>query len=226
MKVLSVIRAESVRALRPIAGDLGYPPTAVSRLVNQYGFLGLPKPEDLVNVDPAKGLTFSAGRFAFLGGREVAIDYLQVFPAGLSVTTHTNTTEADFILESILEWAHGQFGLQFEPIKPGIAHGSQLEVRLEKSLADLFPMLSAVGEAISENLDPWWGTKLSFEPAHLNFWADKSKYPLVPPQGFRLERREGIPFEQMVYYSEAPMSTDKHIQVLTTLERVCLENLK
>jgi hypothetical protein len=224
MKVLSVIRAESVRALRPIAGDLGYPPTAVGHLVKQYGFLGLPKSEDLANIDPAKGLTFTSGRLV-TQQREIAIDFLQVFPSGLSVTTHTSTNESDFLLEHILRWSREQFGLDYEPLKTGTAHGSQLEVRLEKPLAELFPHLSVVSKAISDNLDPWWETKMAFELVHLNFGVDKSKYPAFPPQGFRLERRDGVPFEQNAYYSEAAMPTEKHIEVLSLLERTCIEKI-
>jgi hypothetical protein len=227
MKVLSVMRAESVRALRTVGGDFGYPPTAVAALVEQYGFLSVPTHEELTAtaVDPTKGITFRRGKLE-VGSKLIAIDYMQVFAAGLSVATHSNTSESDLVLDHLMQWAQSQFKFKFEEIKPGIGHASQLEIRLEHSLPAWFPILSEIGSAITKGLDEFWGVKPSYELITINFWHDKTKYPQFAPPIFRLDRRESVSFEQEVYYSEAPMSTDNHITVLERLERICVEALK
>ncbi|HVA68380.1 MAG TPA: hypothetical protein VNF45_03650 [Candidatus Binataceae bacterium] len=226
MKVLSVIRAESIRAVRRVSGDYGYWPTAVAAVVQEYGFLTQPTVEELsaAMTDPGKGLTFRGGTLE-TGGKRVAIDYLQIFSAGLSVATHSHSSESDFALEHIMNWSKSQFHFEFEELKQGIGHSSQLEVRLEASLAKLFPLLSTVGDMIKQGLDDWWGFKPPYELINLNFWFDKTEFPAFAPPIFRLDRRDNIPFEQEVYYSEAPMSTDSHVAVLDKLERVCLEGL-
>ena len=225
MKVLSVIRAESVQALRTVGGDLGYLPTAGAALTAQYGFQGLPTAAELSGAEPNKGITFRRGKLD-LEDRAIAIDYFQIFPSGVTVCTHTNTKDSDIVLDHILKWASTQFKLEFESIRPGMAHSSQLEIRLEKSLPDLFPFLAPVGAAITESLDEWWEIKPRYELININFWFDKTKYSAFMPQIFRLDRREGIQFEQDVYYAEASLSTDKHIEVLSVLESTCLQALK
>jgi hypothetical protein len=226
MKILSVIRAESVRALRTVGGDLGYLPTAGAALSAQYGFQGLPTAAEISGAEPNKGITFRRGKLDLEDRAPIAIDYFQIFPSGVTVCTHTDTKDSDLVLDHILKWASVQFKLEYEFIRPGIAHSSQLEIRLEKSLPDLFPLLAPVGAAITESLDEWWEIKPSYELININFWFDKTKYSAFMPQIFRLDRRDGIQFEQNVYYAEASLTTEKHIEVLSLLESVCLKALE
>jgi hypothetical protein len=222
MKVLSVLRAESVRAVRTIGGTLGYLPEASALLVERYKFIGIPTNEELLGTDPNKGITFKQGKWES-NQKTIAIDFLQVLPMGISVVTHTNTSDSDAILEDTMSWAQSQFNLEFESIKPGIGHASQLEVRLEKQLPDLFPFLKTISSSITESLDDFWDMRPRFELININFWVDKTKFPFFAPSIFRLDRRSNIPFEHNVYYSEAPLSTNNHVMVLSKLERVCLE---
>ncbi len=224
MKVLSVLQANSVRALRTVGvATFGYLPEAGRALQERYAFLSIPTPEELLPTDPSTGFAFKHGKLE-KDGRSILIDFLQVFPTGVSVTTRTNTTDSDIVLNDVLAWAKEQFKLEFEEFKTGVAHSSQLEIRLDSSLPELFPFLSEIGRAITNGLDEgWWEPKPSYELININFWIDKAKYPVLAPGIFRLDRRENVPFEQNVYYSEAPMSTDNHIAVLQRLERICSE---
>jgi hypothetical protein len=222
MKVLSVIRAESVRAERVVGGDYGYLPEAAAMFTKQYGFIGIPTAEELVSPDQSKGIVFRSGKLE-TDHRLIPIDEFHLFSNGLSVTTHSNTTDSDLVLDHIIEWAKSAFKLEVEPLKPGTGHSSQLEIRLHKSLPELFPYLSEIGAAITKGLDDWWEFKPSYELININFWHDKTKYPQFAPPAFRVDRRDNVSFEQEAYYSEAPMSTENHIAVLEKLERVCRE---
>ena len=225
MKLLSVMRAESVRALRTIGGDFGYVPKAAAALIQQYGFIGAPTAEELATPDNAKGITFRRGKLE-TEEKIIGIDFLQIYAAGVSVTTHSHTSDSDVVLDHIVNWAQAEFKLEFEPIKPGIGHSSQLEFRLEKPLPALFPLLAEIGAAITKGLDDWWGFKPSYELINLNFWFDRTRFPTFSPPIFRIDRREGVPHEQEVYYSEAGMSTDNHKTVLERFERICLKALE
>jgi len=226
MKVLSVLRAESVRAVRTIGGTFGYLPDALSALTARYGFVGLPTPNELLPAEPATGITFKHGKLESDDGRSILIDFLQVFPNGLTVITRSNTSDSDIALDDIMAWAKSEFKIEFEPLKPGLGHSSQLEVRLDKSLSELLPFLSEVGAAITKGLDDFWEFRPSYECITVNFWSDKTKYPAFAPPIFRIDRRDNVPFEQNVYYCEAPMSTDNHIAALSRFERICLETFK
>jgi hypothetical protein len=225
MKVLSVMRAESVRAIRIVGGDYGYLPEAAALFAKQYGFIGTPTAGEIAAAEPAKGIIFRNGKLE-TSDRLIPVDLFQLFPNGLSVVTHSNTTDSDLVLDHITDWGKLTFKLEIEPLKKGIGHSSSLEVRLQRPLPALFPVLSEISAAITKGLDDWWEIKPAYELININFLHDKSKYPQFGPTAFRLDRRDNVPYEQEVYYSEAPMSTDNHIAVLERLERVCLDALE
>jgi hypothetical protein len=202
-------------------------PKAVAAFIEQYGFLRDPTAEELriAAVDATKPLTFQRGRLE-VGNKLIAIDYVQIFGSGFSAATHTNTNESDLVLNHIMDWAQAHFKFEFEDVKPGIGHSSVLEVRLQKALPTLLPMLSIIGEMVATSLDDWWSIRPSYELTTVNFSFDRTKYPQLAPPAFRLERRENVPFGQGAYYTEAPMKTENHIAVLTRLEQLCLEALE
>ena len=225
MKAVSVLQAQSMRVVRML-GDFPHANDLMMALQEKYSFMGIPSPEEVLSGEPNIPMTFKVGKYQ-CDGREILVDFLQIYRYAVAVTTRTNTVDSDLILQDALTWAATKFRLEFEPIRPGILHNSQLEVRLEeKSLADLFPALREIGVAIASNLDEFWPVQPPYELIALTLWFDKSKFPPVIPAAFRLDRREGTAFEDNLYWSEAPMSTDNHLTVLSRLEQVCLERLK
>src|SRR5438445_13775152 len=110
MKVLSVIQAQSVKAVRA-NGSFGYLPDASKGITERYNFLVQPQPADIaawITPDPAtqqgKPITFTQGRIE-LHDREILIDALSIFQAGVVVTTRMNTRDSDLVIEDLLEWA-------------------------------------------------------------------------------------------------------------------------
>jgi hypothetical protein len=223
MKLLNVLQAQSVTAIRTL-GDFGYLPEALVALNNRYSFMEFPK--QLQPPESNEPLTFRHGKMA--ADKPIVIDFLQIFPTGLAVTTHTNTSDSDTVLQDVLDWSKSQFGVQYEALRPGLVHTSQLEIRLDKSLRQLFPALAGIGAQIAERLnDKWWGPVVpTYELITLNFWMDETKLPPFPPAAFRLDRRKGVSFEQNVYWAEAPLRTDEHVSILEALELACIQAIK
>jgi hypothetical protein len=218
--------AQSMKAVRMVGGSFGYLPDAMKLLVDRYGFIGIPTTrEEMFPTDASKGITFRHGK-CVLADRVIIIEYLQLFPNGLLLTAQKDTADADIALEDVLNWAISTFGFQYELIKPNTVHNSQLEVRFEKSLPQLVPLLSAVGTAITNRLDDFFEVRPQYELMTINFYFDKSKYPSLAPSVFRLDRRDGVPFDQEVYWSEASLTTQHHIEVLTEFEATCLKALE
>src|SRR5437016_6029164 len=97
------MQAQSMRLVR-ILGDVGYFPNLLMAIAKQYAFVGLPKPETIIATDQNVPVTFQMGKFN-TGDREIQIDLLHLYPAGLAVTTRTNTNDSDRILDDLLAWA-------------------------------------------------------------------------------------------------------------------------
>ena len=103
---------------------------------------------------------------------------------------------------------------------------SQLEIGLDLPLPQSFPQVSALGAAITKRLSGFWEQPPRFEMTGFTFHYDKAKYPAHSPVAFKLERRAENPFEKEVYWTEAPLSTDDHLAVLTEFEQACLKARK
>jgi hypothetical protein len=233
MKLLGVLIAHSAKATRPVSGNWGYLPDVREAAAKRYRFIGTPTDTEIVSAtpkidapnSPATPLTFTQGKFQ-LSGREVTIEQLQIFAAGFLVSTKTHTRNSDAIVDDFLAWSAEKFHLEFEDLKAGSVHGSQIDFRFELPLPELLPVFKGVGPCITERLKNFFEYQPVFELTSIYFWIDKTRYPEHAPHALRIDRRAGIPFEDNIYWSDAPLSTDDHVAVLTEFEEACLAALK
>jgi hypothetical protein len=224
MKLLSVLQAQSVKAIR-VNGSYGYLPELISALRTRYHFVGGPQPVDIVAASPvepantpARPLVFTQGVIT-LEDRQIAIQHLQVFQAGLIVTTLTNTNDSDLVVRDIIQWA-SSLNIQLEELKPSVGHSSQLDFKLDKPLSQLFVRLLEIGPTITQMLEPFWEQRPGYELTGVTFHYDTTKYPTFSPPMFRIERRAQQSFDTNIFWSEAPLSTDNHVALLRRFEEL------
>ena len=65
------------------------------------------------------------------------------------------------------------------------------------------------------------GQRVTYEPTAILFNLDQSLTKLTPG-AFSIERRADVPFPDKKYFSNAPLATQEHIQVLKDFERALL----
>ncbi|MDO8432166.1 MAG: hypothetical protein Q7S58_07110 [Candidatus Binatus sp.] len=221
MRLLNVYQAQVARIVRSI-GNYGYVPDTVKAVVDRYNFVKYPQGADLImDVISPKPLTFSQGKVV-IDDRVIVVEKMEIYQGGLLVTTRSNTTDSILVLDNALGWASERFGIKYEEIFPAPMYFSQLEIGLELPLPQCFPQVSTIGSAISKRLSKFWEKPPRFEMTGFTFYFDKFKYPAHSPVPFKLERRAENPFEKEVYWTEAPLSTDDHVAVLTEFEQACL----
>jgi hypothetical protein len=88
-------------------------------------------------------------------------------------------------------------------------------------LSNLNPVVGNISEAISSKLSASMGQMVTYEPTALLFNLDQSVTKLMPG-AFSIERREQIPFSDRKYFSNAPLGTQDHIELLKTFETYLL----
>jgi hypothetical protein len=221
MKVVTVLAAQAFRIFRPF-GSFGYLPDAVKKTVEAFQFVDYPKEAfQMFPSDTTQPIAFRHGKVS-IGDRLIIVDWLQIYPAGIQVTTLTNTTDALTALDHIADWGVRQFGLTLEPAKsPGFY--SQMNFRFEKPLPELFPQLGPVAREISARHPDVLAFRPEFELGSLQFvYEAKSNFT---PVVFRIERATNIPFAENLYLSDAPLATDDHVKTLEELEAVCLNRI-
>lgn len=218
MKVVTVLQAQAFRIFRPF-GTFGYLPGAIKKVVEQYQFVDYPKEvAQLFPPDASQPIVFRHGKVD-IHDYEIVIDWLQIYPAGLTVTTHTSTSHALAALEHITAWATREFDLKLEPVKD-TGFWSQLNIRFEKLLPELFPKLKPIASEISAKHPDFLSFRPEFELSALHFIYEPKAN--ITPVGFRIERAANISFSENLYLSDAPLTTEDHIKVLEDFERVNL----
>jgi hypothetical protein len=192
-----------------------YYPDIVAALVKKFNFQVYPtKPEDF---DETKGVRFAEGKFA--GG---TVDQVQIFTHGLILDTRLSTDISEKLLYDTLVWVKSELGLHFdERMIKRKGYGSQLTFESEMKMSKLNPVVGNISEAISSKLSATMGQAVTYEPIALLFNLDQSVTKLMPG-AFSIERRAEVPFSDKKYFSNAPLETQDHIELLKAFETFLL----
>lgn len=170
------------------------------KMVERYQFLKYPKTyEDFNNVKD--GIAFQGGAW-----NGIAIDDARFFPQGLGLSTGKSTIFAEELAADIMTiWP--EVGLMFSPDwVTARRHNSELVVSSSVDLCNLNPRISAVASEYFENAGP----------GIAGFYVD-SNADTFPVQ---IQRLLGAPLSANQYWSQAPLSTDRHLSFLESIERV------
>lgn len=219
MKISSVMRAQSMRTLRPRIFDPFSGHTLVEEIQEQYHFKQVPTPQDITNGVPSN---FIFGKVR-KGDEDIPIEgmsvtYFGTFATVVTAWTRTSTDDADFFLKSVSDWMTRKHQLDLTPTMP-TNYFSQLEVILDKTLLQRLVGLQQFGTAVGALLRHYGFHKYpDFEPSGFSLNFDGTK-PDRYASAFSLERRVGTPFEDNKYFTQAPLRTDDHIEILKQIER-------
>lgn len=192
-----------------------YYPDIVAALVKKFDFQVYPtKPEEL---DEGKGIQFADGKFA-----DGTVDRIQIYTHGLIVDTRLSTDVSEKLLYDTLGWARSELGLHFdERMIKRKGYGSQLTFESEMKMSKLNSAVGNIAEVISSKLSVAMGQAVTYEPTALLFNLDQSVTKLNP-SAFSIERRAEVPFSDKKYFSNAPLGTQDHIELLKTFETYLL----
>jgi hypothetical protein len=186
-------------------------PELAKALVDRYQFQRFPKePGDF---DEAKGIEFTEGR----RGKDV-IWRIIIYNFAVLIETRLNTKLSEELLEEALLWASEQFGLSYEPgmIKRR-AYVSQLTFYSEATLNLLNPVLERMSERITDAVSEFQKTRIEYQTTTFGIHHDHTTRK-APMAGFIIQPRAETPLEDHKYFSEAPLPTDLHWELLEELE--------
>jgi|SRR5579863_9140528 len=194
-------------------------PDVAERLAKECRFVKYPqKPEEFVE---EKGITFETGTF-----KGQNIDKIIIFPGGIVVDTRDGTDASERTLAQLLEWGASEFGLAYRPemLKRRVYVGS-LIVSSDIPMLEINPVLRLISTVVTEQMEACLGRPLPYEPTGLTVGYDKLNTSFTPT-AFTLERRDGLPFSDNKYYSNAPLKTQVHLQLLEAIEKAVSSNLR
>jgi hypothetical protein len=194
-----------------------YLPDVIRAIAEKYGFAGYPKNEDIVPSDPSKGLEFIHGQLLIEGHRAVVIDKFTMFNDGLIVDAALSTDDADLFLKDISTW----LGVQMPLVKPSgpTLYVSQLEVKANFSEESITPpIFRNVGKDIATLLDGYGVTVPKYQSSSIAMHYDTSSTSVIQPGQLQIDRRSGFPYDAGIWFTQAPLKTADHVQLLERLE--------
>lgn len=181
----------------------------------RYHFTQYPKEDkDFIGIgnNPKDGAEFLGGTF-----RDLVVG-VTVFDDGIVAETRASTTETDAFVEDLLQWLVIQFGFVYEREMVLSKHYvSQLLVTTDRSVAALSPKLAGFATKLS-GLTSTDNNPVVYEPSGIIFRSDPANK--VSPSVFTFDRRAGAPFRENKYYSQAPLQTQVHLEMLSELENL------
>jgi hypothetical protein len=212
MKLLSVALARTlwfldVNELNPGGKDIFV--HLIPALLDDYKFKIHPKPGE----DFSQGMKFMQGEFVKDDGTVITV-HVTLFTDGIAADTYSSTEDSDDFLNTALGNLP-DLGFAYDPtMVRRKVHMSQLHVMCSKPLSALNPKLDELAFKISSGI----GGASEFGFAAIEFWPDQTK--AYKPVNFSFQRRIGDSFSDSRYWSQAPLSTAQHLELLEELEEI------
>ena len=214
MQLSAIILARVIGYIEPIdlnpRGTIFYP-EFTKEFVERYGFQKYP--QTLEEFDEAKGVEFHQGK----SGNKI-IQKFVIWNTILVVETRSRTDDSRQVLDEMLGWAAGRFGLKFKPgMIKRFGYVSDLTFYSDVPLFESNPPLMQLALNTSEAVSEIWQEPVWYEPLGIGVGHDPMarKYGIA---SFTIQHRAEHKFPENKYFSEAPLPTDKHIALLEEFE--------
>ena len=171
-----------------------------------------------LSVSPAEleqtGIVFELG-FLETEVEEVTIDRLSIYNDGMVVRAN-KTEHAETFFNDVTEWLIKDYGCRQVRRKP--QYISEIVVDFERPAANVLNNYEKIANILLSNVNEnREATAVAFNAFSIEFVTKSAAMPK-----FVIERREGTSVENERYFCSAPLTTERHLQVLEEIERLFL----
>jgi hypothetical protein len=198
-----------------------YVPQVTGAFVARYGFLKFPK--ESKDFDLGEGITFQQGKSV----DGITIDKLTIYGGTILVETEASTEISKQILLEMFGWLRDELGATFnESQVRRWVYINQVLFRTDfPILAEFSKPVEALAEKTNRFVSEIFGEELGYQSQTIQIGHDPSlrKNGIA---GFQIIHRGGVPYIDNRYYSEAPLPTDIHWELLEDFERDVLAGLR
>lgn len=222
MKNFTTLMAASVRGFRANLFDPHSSPVLLDAVKEQYHFRIAPSIEQLAQ-SPAGPFNFQYGKFQH-GDQTIFIEQLLVTYVGTIATsvgasTKVGTHEASLFLDDLVEYMHNEFRVDTTSKFPNYYH-STVEVEFGRPLSTHLEKFSEIGNLVSSKVHGYGYRDCPYELTGFSMHFDTSTQRPPYLGVFSVERRVGVPYDENKYFSQAPLNTKDHENVLWVMERL------
>jgi|SRR3984885_12285146 hypothetical protein len=174
-------------------------------------------PASVIDVDERKGLPFKAGSFINSKGNPLLVTFT-IFADGFVAETTSSTDDSTEFLVELTGWLKEEFGLTV-PANVKKIWVSQIDYESDVSLANLNPQLERIIKFLKTRVKPSVEKDREYEVGALNFWSEDMAKPGAPA-AVKFERKIDARFSDNHYFSQAPLQTQDHKDLINDLEKL------
>lgn len=170
-----------------------------------------------MDFDEQKALAFKAGTFINPKGTPVLVA-LSIYADGLVADTASSSDDSTEFLVQLSGWMTKEYGMT---LPTGIVkmYVSNIDVETDALLANLNPKMSEVLELIDARYRASHEIDRHFDFSGISVWTEDIGKPGTPIP-FKFERKIQTPFSANHYFSQAPLTTKDHSELLDKLEEI------
>lgn len=200
-----VVRFAEISNVQSIHG-----PEFVQDFADRFSFWE--KPAGPTEFDIDQGIRFGYGRV-----QQTRIREIRVFRNAVAIDCQEDTDTASDALIAMCDWAAEQYSFEWVDVFPmQFGYVSNLEIKLERPQFREFEKLRGVAKALDGAIASY-GFKLpDYTPAGFSLQTDVRTNAISPGQ-FLIEKRVGHGADENIFYSEAPLRTQDHLDILKLL---------
>jgi hypothetical protein len=156
--------------------------------------------------------------FVELDGTPIQITSLEIYNDGIIVNS-SHTADCDLVMDDFIVWALRQFNLREPETKIPRIYLSRIVVQFEAGL-DLFIVKA---DKMKQIIARAFGGGQELEIARLII-GPRAGTPVPYQHTWQIEPRIGQPHVTNRYFSQAPLTTDAHVEMLNTLENMATDD--
>jgi len=172
-------------------------------------------PKHQLDFDAQQGLAFKSGTFTNAKDVPILVG-LTIYKDGFVADSLSSTDDSTDFLQELAGLIEKNFGLSIPRVKKGYV--SQVVFESDVSLTQISPLFLHFLKLLDKRYKPVDEKPRHFETAGVSFWTEDVSQPLAPA-AFKVERKIGAPFSDNQYFSQAPLETHLHIELLNSIEQ-------
>jgi hypothetical protein len=193
-------------------------PSIVSGIVGRFNFQKYPTaPEQF---DESKGIEFHDGQWDGIN-----VSNLTIYNNGFLIDTQASTAVSEQVLMTSLEWAKEAFGITFSPeMIYRRRYLSDLLVSTDVPILDGFKPINNLRQNLSNAMDAILAERLQYAGIRLDVDFERfQRQAAIAP--LTIQRRLDHAFSDNHYFSEAPLPTEAHFDLLEQYEKDIISTL-
>jgi hypothetical protein len=195
-----------------------YLPKIAKELQSRYEFMKYPR--EAKDFELADAVEFKDGKSM----DSIGISRLAIWGGTIAVETQVSTDVSKSILLEMLFWLRDEFGATFNEAQ--VRRWACINQVLFKTdfpiLAEFSRPLAKLAERTNAVVSEMFGEDMGYKSQEVQIGHDPTSRK-NGVAGFQIQHRGQVPYKDNRYYSEAPLPTDIHWELLEEFEKNVLE---